>query len=699
MKRTRVLFVGEHPLGCTGNSGMLNTMVNSLDREKFHPFVFAVDVGTDPLQFVGKPPDYPIILATEVNDLWGTGKLLELILRFEYDIIFMVGIDIWRYTDIFGEIQRVKDQNGTKFVALFPYDLQFVRKDWLKWIEYVDFPCVYSKYGYDLLKPYVKNIRFFRPDLRAGDLWGRFDLEVRKKLRGQLFGMIPEDKLIFGFVGVNQVRKDPQKLIRGFALAKKEVPDIHLYMHTSLSKGQYNLKQYALDCNLRSGDLTSRPEGVVFKQEEMVKLYNTFDCLVNCSMQEGLSWTPIEAMACGCPVIASDTTAQTEIVEGAGVLVPCNDSGYIPMKTKNGISHVDARACRADDIAEAIKHVASSVQLREKMARASIVRSKEWRSEVSDVNALLSDVTKVRKEEIDTGKITDAILFAQHSSAGDVLMSTQCFKGLKERHLEKKLVYMTQPKFQGIVEGNPYIDDIIDWNPRLAGAYEVVYNPHQEKILPGGWNNLDVKLYTMYPYFCNVKPEPMFIDCIKPEGDFKLLGEEIFDLETEDYIVLNSGGQSEYRRYKHFDLVLKGFNIPIFQIGGEDDPRCKYANDLRGKLSWRESAYVMKHATIAVVVDSYCSHLAGATDTPAVVLFGPAPARVTAPCLADDRIIKFEPDMLKVCDTLSHCWGNIPYGKQPCASPCINTISPVKVKKAVTELLSKFRKNQPEEEN
>jgi ADP-heptose:LPS heptosyltransferase len=90
-----------------------------------------------------------------------------------------------------------------------------------------------------------------------------------------------------------------------------------------------------------------------------------------------------------------------------------------------------------------------------------------------------------------------------------------------------------------------------------------------------------------------------------------------------------------------------------------------------------------------VVIDSFPSHLAGALGTPVVVLYGPAPARVTQPRGDKERIINLEPNMLDVCNILSHCWSTPPSGKKKCTSPCINTISPLKIINAVKKLLDK----------
>jgi len=404
----------------------------------------------------------------------------------------------------------------------------------------------------------------------------------------------------------------------------------------------------------------------------MVKVYNSIDCLINCTMQEGLSWTLLEAMLCGAPVIASDTTAQTELVKDVGLLVPCEEQAYVHVVTGVGSSYVDAKACSVDAIRDAIVTVAKGTGLRKKMRDVGLKKAKQWLDGVSDINELLAEATKTSLVAVQ-GKI-DKVLFVQHSAAGDVLMSTQCFKGIKERHKGMELCYMTQSQYTDIIEGNPYVDEIVPWDQEEAKRYEIVYNPHGKRILQGNFNSGDVRLHVMYPYFCKVEADDMFIEQIKPS----------IDLSKDDYIVIqSSGGVGEIRTYKHMDLVLKELDFPVVHVGGATDMAChEIAFDLRGKLSWREAAWVMAHAKAAVVMDSFPAHLAGMLGTPVVVLYGPAPARVTGPKGDNGKIINLEPNWLDVCPVVAAC-----YGKHKCSSPCINSINPMTVRKSLCEFL------------
>jgi glycosyltransferase involved in cell wall biosynthesis len=58
-----------------------------------------------------------------------------------------------------------------------------------------------------------------------------------------------------------------------------------------------------------------------YKDEKLVYLYNLADAFVFPSLYEGFGLPPLEAMACGIPVIASNVSAIPEVVGNAGILI------------------------------------------------------------------------------------------------------------------------------------------------------------------------------------------------------------------------------------------------------------------------------------------------------------------------------------------------------------------------------------------
>jgi alpha-1,3-rhamnosyl/mannosyltransferase len=54
--------------------------------------------------------------------------------------------------------------------------------------------------------------------------------------------------------------------------------------------------------------------------DELVRLYRGAACFLDASLYEGFGYQPLEAMACGTPVVASNTTSIPEVVGEAGLL-------------------------------------------------------------------------------------------------------------------------------------------------------------------------------------------------------------------------------------------------------------------------------------------------------------------------------------------------------------------------------------------
>ncbi len=70
--------------------------------------------------------------------------------------------------------------------------------------------------------------------------------------------------------------------------------------------------------------------------QDLVQIYNQAEFFVYPSLFEGFGLPPLEAMSCGLPVIASDTSSLKEVVGDAGILVAAGDESEL----KNQLLHV-----------------------------------------------------------------------------------------------------------------------------------------------------------------------------------------------------------------------------------------------------------------------------------------------------------------------------------------------------------------------
>lgn len=117
-------------------------------------------------------------------------------------------------------------------------------------------------------------------------------------------------------VGVLQPRKNVESLIRAYGQLS---PDLR--------------REYALVITGKRGWLDAQlpqvareaGEGIFFTgyvaDDELPVLYSLASCFAYPSLYEGFGLPPLEAMACGTPVIASDVASLPEVTAGAAVLV------------------------------------------------------------------------------------------------------------------------------------------------------------------------------------------------------------------------------------------------------------------------------------------------------------------------------------------------------------------------------------------
>jgi glycosyltransferase involved in cell wall biosynthesis len=128
------------------------------------------------------------------------------------------------------------------------------------------------------------------------------------------------------FVGTLEPRKNIPGLLRAFACLQKEALDCKLVI-----VGPKGWKYGGI-----SNTLSRHPElngKVVFlgyvAEEDLPAIYSMAKVFIYPSFYEGFGLPPLEAMACGTPVIASGISSMPEVVGNAGILIDPADDGSI----------------------------------------------------------------------------------------------------------------------------------------------------------------------------------------------------------------------------------------------------------------------------------------------------------------------------------------------------------------------------------
>ena len=139
---------------------------------------------------------------------------------------------------------------------------------------------------------------------------------------------LPADDFLIGMVANNAYypsRKCIPQVMEAFARFHAIYPDSHLYLHCAMDESRKGVDILHLIGLYGLQDAVSLPNHFDFLMgypfAAMANLYRSFDILANPSLGEGFGIPIMEAQACGTPVVATNGTAMTELVEGTGYLV------------------------------------------------------------------------------------------------------------------------------------------------------------------------------------------------------------------------------------------------------------------------------------------------------------------------------------------------------------------------------------------
>ncbi len=158
-------------------------------------------------------------------------------------------------------------------------------------------------------------------------------------------------------VGNLQPRKNLPRLIHAFAHLKQSGQ----YTGRLVLVGRSKWRESDVYREVRALGLDDE---VIFTgyvpEEELVALYNAADAFVYPSLYEGYGLPPLEAMACGCPVITGNTSSLPEVVGDAGIMIdPTSEEA----------------------LAQAIAHIVSSPDERVEMVNRGLQRVAQFSAE------------------------------------------------------------------------------------------------------------------------------------------------------------------------------------------------------------------------------------------------------------------------------------------------------------------------------
>lgn len=125
-------------------------------------------------------------------------------------------------------------------------------------------------------------------------------------------------------VGTLQPRKNIQGVLKAFARVAASQPDLHLCIAGGDGWKTSTIFQAV------PAELQNRIHFLGYVHEhELLELYSRTQMLIFPSFYEGFGMPPLEAMACGCPVIVSNVSSLPEVVGEAALQVDPHDEAAL----------------------------------------------------------------------------------------------------------------------------------------------------------------------------------------------------------------------------------------------------------------------------------------------------------------------------------------------------------------------------------
>jgi len=133
------------------------------------------------------------------------------------------------------------------------------------------------------------------------------------------------------FVGSEHPRKNLATLLRAFHKLKHDgkFRDLKLVKVGKAGGREFDFRAETLNL-VQSLELAGEVVFTDYVSEDMLaSYYSHSECLVLPSLYEGFGWPPLEAMACGCPVIVSNVASLPEIAGDAALKIEPNDDNNL----------------------------------------------------------------------------------------------------------------------------------------------------------------------------------------------------------------------------------------------------------------------------------------------------------------------------------------------------------------------------------
>lgn len=263
---------------------------------------------------------------------WGLDGVYEWSKRLNIDLVITL-FDVWDFPEQFGHDLKAL---GVDWMPIVPIDAEPLTRRMLPVLKTASYPTAMSKFGLEQMRHVGVKADYFPHGV---DTKTFVPAMVDKKNYGF------EKMFVVGCVANNiepHDRKGLVQTVEAFGKFHKKHPNSIFLFHGDPSQGKGGVDMIGLaekhGFTINSTEWWLEYAGL--KPSELAELYNVMDVYMLLSGGEGFGIPYIEAQACDVPVIATDFSAQGDLV-GAGWKVPVAYKRWTLMSTYWAVADVD----------------------------------------------------------------------------------------------------------------------------------------------------------------------------------------------------------------------------------------------------------------------------------------------------------------------------------------------------------------------
>lgn len=308
----RILVLGDMNLRGSGYLSILSMVSSGLTS-------YGHEVKVIGLGYTGEEHHFSFsLLPCSLDMAEAFAQIRNLNMMWPFDVL-IIGADIPQQIFMAEKLQEIKLQRSFKIFSITPMENGPLCFDWLSGLYQSDWVFFISQLATnEAQKAGLANCSHLPVAINTNE-WRPLHVDDVVKLRKALG--IDEETTVILTVADNQERKNLWASLKAVSILKGLIDSKMKYILVTreVSPVGYKLRDLANTMGIQD-ELIIYERGI--SSDQLRSLYNISDVFLLTSKAEGLGMPILEAMACGLPVVASDTGAITELLsDGRGELI------------------------------------------------------------------------------------------------------------------------------------------------------------------------------------------------------------------------------------------------------------------------------------------------------------------------------------------------------------------------------------------